>query len=129
MRFRQTDRYCRIVCLVALLACGTAGAQQVRVLVQNSPLAGFSHYQASTRWSELALGDRLDLVREPDNPHDTRAVRVDWRGTQLGYLPRRENRVVAAEMDAGTRVEARIAELVEHPDPRRRVRIDIYVAP
>src|SRR5689334_23732236 len=34
----------------------------------------------------------LDLVREPENPHDANAVRVEWRGRKLGYVPRRDNR-------------------------------------
>lgn len=29
-----------------------------------------------------------ELVPEPDNPHDPRAVRVDIRGLTVGYLPR-----------------------------------------
>lgn len=111
------------------LACAGAGAQQVRVLVQSSPLAGFSHYHAGENWQALRVGERLTLVREADNRHDANAVRIDWRGLPLGYLPRAENRGVAAELDAGTRLEGRIAALVAHPDPRRRVRVEVYVLP
>jgi hypothetical protein len=54
------------------------------------------------------------LVREPDNPHDANAMRVEWRGRKLGYLPRAENRAVAAAMDNGDKVDARIAKLRQH---------------
>ena len=33
-------------------------------------------------------GAALSLVREPDNAYDPRAVRVDWQGHKLGYVPR-----------------------------------------
>lgn len=104
-----------------------AQGQDIRVLVQSSPLAGFSYYTGATRWDEMQVGDALTLVREPDNSHDANAVRVEWRGEKLGYLPRRENRAVAAEMDRGGKVAARIARLLQHHNPWRRVQIEVFV--
>ena len=102
-------------------------AQSVKLLVQSSPLAGFQYHAGTVLWDELKVGDPLTLVREPDNPHDSRAVRVEWRGAQLGYLPRAENEAVAAAMDRGERVTARIAARVQHRNPWRRVRIEVFV--
>jgi hypothetical protein len=102
-------------------------AQSVKLLVQSSPLAGFQYHAGAAVWSDLKVGDQLTLIREPDNLHDARAVRVEWRGVQLGYLPRVENEAVAAAMDRGERVEGRIAALVEHRNPWRRVRIEVFV--
>ena len=75
----------------------------------------------------LQEGDRLALVREADNRHDPHAVRVEWRGTKLGYLPRSDNRAVAAEMDKGTPIGARIGRLSRDPNPWKRLRVDVYV--
>jgi hypothetical protein len=104
----------------------TAGGS-IKVLVQSSPLAGFQYHDGQALWQELRAGDALALVREPDNPHDANAVRVEWRGRMLGYLPRAENRSVAAEMDRGSVVSARIARLVEHRNPWRRLLIEVFV--
>lgn len=116
-----------LISLLLALWLAAAGAETVKVLVQSSPLAGFQYYAGRELWAELKVGDTLTLVREPDNPHDALAVRVEWRGRQLGYLPRAENRVVAAEMDAGTVVSARIARLVEHRNPWQRLLIEVFV--
>ena len=113
--------------LILLLICSAASAQTIRILVQSSPLAGFQYHAGASVWEELKVGDRLALSREPDNPHDRHAVRVDWRGQQLGYLPRAENHAVAAEMDRGGRVEARIAQLRSHPNPWQRVLVEVFV--
>ena len=102
-------------------------AESIRVLVQSSPLAGFQFYAGRELWDEMKAGDALVLVREPDNLHDARAVRVEWRGRKLGYLPRTENRAVAAEMDRGGRIEARVARLSRHRDPWKRILLDVYV--
>lgn len=121
---REALRLCALI-LVSWIA--PAAAQQVRVLVQSSPLAGFRYYAGEVSWQDMKVGDELALVREPDNPHDANAVRVEWRGLKLGYLPRAENRAVAAEMDRGAPVVARIAALVQDRNPWKRVRVDIYV--
>ncbi len=115
--------------LLLLLACLAvpAAAQSIRILVQSSPLAGFQYHTGAAVWEEMKVGDALTLRREPDNPHDPNAVRVDWHGQQLGYLPRAENGAVAAEMDQGGRVEARIGRLRKHRNPWQRVLIEVYV--
>lgn len=113
--------------LLLALSAQAAGAGTIKVLVQSSPLAGFQYHDGQALWRELRAGDALTLVREADNPHDANAVRVEWRGRMLGYLPRAENRSVAAEMDRGSRVEARIARLSEHRNPWRRLLIEVFV--
>jgi hypothetical protein len=118
----------RIGGLVAALAFAAAvAAQDVRLLVQSSPLAGYRYHEAAAVWKELAVGDRLDLVREPANPYDANAVRVEWRGRKLGYVPRAENAALAWAMDRGEPVAARISALREHRNPRRRIEFEVFV--
>jgi len=126
MRFRLEVA---AVLTAALLAAASANvhAQQVRLLVQSSPLAGFRYHEAPAWFPELRIGDRLDLVREPDNPHDPNAVRVDWRGRRLGYVPRRENSALAWAMDRGEPVSARISTLRAHRNPRLRIEFEVYI--
>jgi hypothetical protein len=118
----------RGVVLASLFACAEALAQEpaasVHLLVQSSPLAGFRYHAASDVWQELRVGDRLELAREPDNPHDANAVSVSWRGRKLGYLPRRENAAVAWGLDRGLALAARLSRVA----PRgRRIEVEVYV--
>ena len=119
--------------LLVLVALALAGAgvraqeSEVRMLVQNSPLAGFRYYQGKELWDEMKVGDTLALVREAGNSHDSNAVRVEWQGRQLGYVPRRENRTVAQHMDRGGRVEARISKLQKHPNAWQRIEFEVFV--
>ncbi len=117
----------RFAWISLLLLSFAVQAESVKLLVQSSPLAGFQYHAGAALWDQLRSGDELTLVREPQNPHDARAVRVEWRGVQLGYLPRAENEAVAAAMDRGERVVARIAALEKHRNPWRRVRIEVFV--
>jgi len=113
--------------ILGLAVSLTALAGDVRILVQSSPLAGFRYYAGETLWQDMREGDRLSLVREADNPHDANAVRIEWRGQKLGYLPRAENRAVATAIDNGDAVDARIAKLRQHRNPWQRVLIEVFV--
>jgi hypothetical protein len=114
--------------LAAALHFSPAPAAEALIIVQRSPLAGFRHYDGGEMWPDMKVGDRLELVREPDNPYDANALRVDWRGRKLGYVPRRDNAAVARQMDRGTALEARVAALRENRNRRMRIEFEI-VAP
>ncbi|MEF8753907.1 MAG: HIRAN domain-containing protein [Accumulibacter sp.] len=127
MPLRRLERALALAIALALPATPLPGGEAIRVLVQSSPLAGSQYYAASALWSQIRTGDRLTLVREADNRHDRNAVRVDWNGQQLGYVPRAENRAVARALDAGERLEARVSRMRQDPDPWRRLEFEVFL--
>lgn len=112
---------------LSLALPGYPAATQPRVIVQSSPLAGFQFYSGKALWEQMRVGHELALVREPDNAYDPNAVRVEWQGVKLGYIPRRENGNVARQMDHGAHIRARIVKLVEHRNPWLRMAFEVYV--
>lgn len=106
---------------------GNAQTPSIKLLIQSSPLAGFRYSEATEVWPEMRVGDALELVREAGNPHDPSAVRVEWRGRKLGYVPRRENAALAWGLDRGTLLRARVSRLAEHPNPARRIEFEVYI--
>ena len=126
----------RVLPLAAAIVLGTALAHpaiaqerqgRVQMLVQNSPLAGFRHGEAADAWPDLRNGDELTLVREPDNAFDPNAVRVEWHGRKLGYVPRRDNAALAWAMDRGETLRARVSRAEWHPNPARRIAFQVFV--
>ena len=109
------------------LPADRTAAQQVRILVQSSPLAGFNYHQAPEVWRGMRVGDALKLEREPDNVHDARAISVQWRGHKLGYVPRAQNAALAWAMDRGESLDARVSRLRPHGNPRKRIEFEVYV--
>lgn len=98
-----------------------------RELLQLGTVMGFRHYEGKQVWEELRVGQALALVREADNPHDAQAIRVEWKGHKLGYVPRADNIDLARLMDNGTTVEARITKLEKSRRPNNRVQFEIYL--
>lgn len=121
------SRLIRFIPVFFILFSLTALAGEMRILVQSSPLAGFRYYAGEALWNKLREGDALSLIREPDNTHDKNAVRVEWQGQKLGYLPRIQNQAVAAAMDSGEHVDARIAKLRNERNPWHRLLVDVFV--
>lgn len=75
---------------------------------------------------DLKPDERVKLVREPGNPHDPNAIRVEApfvHGEILGYLPRTDAAVFAPEIDAGTAYAAWISSVNAE---KQQVFLDIY---
>ncbi len=119
------------VLILGMALTHPASAQEsrgrVQMLVQNSPLAGFRHAEAAQAWPDLRQGDELTLVREPENAFDANAVRVEWRGRKLGYVPRRDNAALAWALDRGDTLRARVSRCEWHPNPARRIAFQVFV--
>ena len=128
---RRDHRSAALVLVVAallapLLTPGNA-AESIKILVQRSPLAGSQYHALASISARIRVGDALALTREPGNRHDGNAVRVDWQGQPLGYVPRSQNRALAQALDAGEKLEARVSALRDDADPWRRVEFDVYL--
>lgn len=49
----------------------------------------------------IKKGDTLELFREKSNVHDELAILVKFDGEKIGYVPKKDNEVLANLMDAG----------------------------
>ena len=123
----SASRVLYLALCVALPVLAHEGAAGIRLLVQSAPIAGFRYHAAAEVWPALRIGDALELVRERGNPHDANAVAVAWRGRKLGYVPRRDNALLAMALDRGERLRARISRLATHPNPARRIEFEVFI--
>jgi hypothetical protein len=119
--------------IAALVGLGVAippvqAATSRRIELQRSPVAGFQYHRGESVWSELQVGEGVMLVREPDNAFDPRAVRIDWRGNKLGYVPRIDNAAICHLLDNGQAVSAEIVSLRMSDNPWDRIEFAVYLA-
>ncbi|HET9049888.1 MAG TPA: HIRAN domain-containing protein [Chiayiivirga sp.] len=106
---RRLDLRSRREAQSALAWCASQSEFQDRAdpLFQGA-IAGLAYAEGPRLLPNLNAGDAVALVREPLNPHDNRAVRIDWQGHKLGYVPRACNAPIAQRMDAGETLDAKI---------------------
>jgi len=93
--------------------------------LQTFPVAGFQYHHGETLRPQLATGQQLKLLREPENAHDDRAVRIDWKDQALGYVPRDENAAAAQLIDRGEKLEAVITGLNRSKNPWERIMVEV----
>ena len=75
----------------------------------------------------LNIDDKLDFFREPDNPHDSRAIVIkNASGVKIGYVPKIDNAVFSRLMDAGKLLFARIASK-ERSGNWLKIEIKVYL--
>jgi hypothetical protein len=126
-----TRRLTRWMAATGFAACVTLphadDSLEAYLLVQVCFVTGFEHYDGKRVFSRMQVGDRLRLQRETGNPHDGNAVRVEWQGYKVGYVPRNSNEGIARQLDFGNRLRARVIRLSRHRDPNRRIEMEIFL--
>lgn len=115
------------VTIVLAVPAHAADGPSARIVVQHAPLAGFVYYDGKAVWDRMKTGDRLTLAREPANPHDANAIRIEWQGQMLGYVPRKDNGDLARQMDLGARPQGRITALTRAANGRHQISYEISV--
>ena len=102
-------------------------AKNIREIRLCSPfIAGFQYYDGLKAGHFLCENDPLLLKREPTNPHDCYAIEVFQGEAKLGYLPRKENKVVARMMDQGVQVKARITNIDHEVPYYNKIKMKIF---
>jgi hypothetical protein len=89
----------------------TSSPTNEKVREFKAPVVGIKYHRGHA--DGLAPGDLVQLVREPDNIHDSNAVQVKLlAGEVLGYIPGELAATLAQEIDAGMCAQARVSHLI-----------------
>lgn len=91
-------------------------------------IAGFHYHHGPDLRAQLAPGDALQLVREAANVYDAHAVRIDWQGHKLGYVPRAHSAQIAGQLDRDVALVAAIVGVDERGDAWNPIQFEITPA-
>ena len=97
--------------------------------ILDSNVAGFSHWDGFLVFDRLKPGSKLKLKAEFDNPFDPDAVAVWFKGTKIGFVPRKDNFMVAQliRFGHGDVLEARVTSVNPLAHPEQQVQMTIMV--
>ncbi|MDQ6954051.1 MAG: HIRAN domain-containing protein [Mariprofundaceae bacterium] len=110
-----------------LVPAAALSMPQRRVIVQQSPVAGFQYHQGEKNFHRLCLGTALHLKREADNKYDKNAVAVFYKDNKLGFVPRADNTAIAQMLERGEQLFTRIVKLEQSKSPWDRVRFEVVL--
>jgi len=80
-------------------------------------VAGLPYHTTREEVETFEEGEPLELIREPENPYDRYAVRVDRCGKKLGYVPKTHSEIIAKLFDHGYEVTAEVGSVIEPRQP------------
>lgn len=88
------------------------------------PVAGFQYHDGMKPhiMASLAVGAELQLVREPGNHYDDKAIALrSSSGAMIGYIPRNLNMIPAAMLDQKVRLRTSISAIAPDAPTWERV--------
>jgi hypothetical protein len=121
----QRKRFCKSLFGGMGVFLGSHPVLAHKTVLQRSPVAGFQYHRGQAIWPFMRVGEQVSLVREGINSHDRNAIAVYFRNDKLGYVPQRENAMLAQMLDRGEKLQARISRLLEDENPWRRVQFQV----
>lgn len=75
-------------------------------------VAGMFHVEnIDMIFPKIKKGDNLELFREKDNKYDKYAILVRYCGEKIGYVPRKQNHILANLMDGGKELYGVVEEI------------------
>lgn len=86
---------------------------------------GLTYYRYGEVAKHLTNGVELELRRQKDNPHDSKAVAVFYQEKQVGWVPKAYNEPVARLMDQGCNLRTFVVDHSVNSDYTRRLKVDI----
>ena len=98
-----------------------------RYLLNNCFIAGFQNHEGPAVLRELKVGTPLALVRDVKNIFDRYAIRLEYQGRHVGFIPREQNRTVAELLEQGAPISCSITEVDRDAKLWEAVRIEVSI--
>ena len=92
-------------------------------------IAGFQFGEGALVLDKLKPGVHLEMVAEPDNPHDPSAIALYFEGKRLGYVPEDGNEPFATMLFFGhaNAFECIVQQVAPERSPWHQVRVGVFV--
>ncbi len=92
-------------------------------------IAGVQFWNAALVINQMRVGDELEIVPETDNPHDSSAIALRYKGEKLGFVPQQMNEEISllCFYGHGNILEARVQQVDTTAAPWEQIRVGIYI--
>lgn len=111
---------------LGLLSVGSF-TQYKKVYLKNVFVRGFSYYEGPKIIDEINKSGQLEMVREPENKHDKRAIALHFNGHKIGYLPQESNKTLSILMDTELlEFHCEITQIEKEASDWEKIRVAVY---
>lgn len=101
--------------------------QYEKVYLKQCFVRGFSYYDGPKIIDEINTAGMVQLVREPNNEFDKRAIAIHFEGKKIGYLPRESNKTISILMDTNLlEFHAEITHIEKSASDWEKIRLGVF---
>lgn len=101
--------------------------QYEKVYLKQCFVRGFSYYDGPKIIDEINTAGMVQLVREPNNEFDKRAIAIHFEGKKIGYLPRESNKTISILMDTNLlEYHAEITHIEKSASDWEKIRLGVF---
>ena len=98
------------------------------IFVINVFIAGTSYCKNIDQiQDQISDTTHLTMLRQPDNEVDQYAIGIYFNQTQLGWVPMKDNLVIARLMDAGKLFNCKVVSVSKTGPSNPRINVSIYM--
>ena len=98
------------------------------IFVINVFIAGTSYCKNIDQiLDQITNTTHLTMLRQPDNEVDQYAIGIYYNHTQLGWVPMKDNLVIARLMDAGKLFNCKVVSVSKNSPSSPRINVSIYM--
>jgi len=92
-------------------------------------IAGFTYWDGLDVFDELKIGTQLQLEVEPTNNYDPNAVKILYKDTMIGYIPRDQNKEISKFLQLGHTdlFNIRINKIDPEEHPERQITVTVKI--
>ena len=101
---------------------------QREIFVMNVYVAGTGYCKNIDQiQDQITDTTQLTMLRQPDNEVDQYAIGIYFNQTQLGWVPMKDNLVIARLMDAGKLFNCKVVSVSKNSPSSPRINVSIYM--
>lgn len=98
-----------------------------KIYIKQCFVRGFQYYSGPSFIQEMNENGSVELVREPENEFDSRAIAFHFNGMKIGYLPRESNKTLSILMDTDLlQFHAEITHIEPDASHWEQIRVAVY---
>lgn len=105
-------------------ATATLAKEKPHIELLEFYIAGLRYYEGKHR--VFQVGQKLLLKREKTNPYDSNAIEIYSNTTKLGYIPKKENKIIAKLLDQDVSLMATISKFNNNEESWHKIKVKLY---
>lgn len=89
-------------------------------------VAGVKFHDLHKVINEIKVGMKLNILPDKDNPYDPNAIKITYKDTMLGFVPRKFSAEISGLFEIGEDVICEVEEVNVDAKPWEQLKVNVH---